>query len=157
MNQALAVDEYLLFGALCLCTDPAKLPPVEDFVAKKREFTAAACTVAGWLGLVVRDDSSVLRWRPTHAFVDQVMRRKAKWNYPVEERYIESWQEKAFLRIHDEALAEEADDLKKYSRDVASFLAFIGLVRVTVPGRVIPSKRLLALAFERRSRFGEGK
>jgi hypothetical protein len=129
--------------------------PVQEFVDKEQEYATAACTVASWLGLVVRDDTSVLGWMPTHAFVDQVMRRKEKWNYMVEDRHIEPWQEKALGRIYDEALGKEAD-YKKYDLKVTLFLAFIGLLRTAESGGAIPTKRLLALALERRSCLGEG-
>ena len=108
--------------------------------------------VAKWLGLVVPDERSVIKFRPTSLFIEQILCRKRKWDRPVRDGEAEAWEREFLEAIVRGSLKKVHPDFKWLTEEVGRLLCFIGLMRITSTGGWIPTDRLLNLVAECRQR-----
>jgi hypothetical protein len=149
MNRPITSEEYLLLYALYQCPYeelPSFLLDLED------SDIPDVCVVAKWLGLVVPDETSVIKFKPTPLFLEQILCRSRKWNHPMRGGKAEVWEREALEMMVRDGFKEPHPSFDWLTEEVGRLLCFIGLMRSTDKGGWIPTDRLLNLAAESRRR-----
>jgi hypothetical protein len=149
MTKPIASEEYLFLYALYQC--PYEKLPSFLFYLEDSDIDDV-CTVAKWLGLVVSDETSTIKFRPTPLFVEQMFCRRRKWDQPVRVGKAKVWEREVLEAIVRDSMKEPHAKFGWLTEEVGRLLCFIGLMRITTKGGWIPTNRLLNLVAECRQR-----